>query len=220
MFRSILKINLLKLILFFLIFNFKALALDTKIPVTNEEWDKAYDSLNWKDGPSLVDFNKANSKIDISSNFSILEGAEAHQLLYWLNGTSFDYINIYATDYDGAQYMFYFTDSGYVKTDDWIDVDPNKFIKEIQDNYKVSNETRKKNNQAIVLNVSWKKKPYLDGIYNSVYYALNVQWSDNTSTTEGTAIILGREGYTTGKYVAGNNGYQEQMQYLCIDVMI
>ena len=78
MFRSFLKINLLKLILFFLIFNFKALALDTKIPVTNEEWDKAYDSLNWKEGPSLVDFNKANSKIDISSNFSILEGAEAH----------------------------------------------------------------------------------------------------------------------------------------------
>jgi len=211
MFRSFLKINLLKLILLFFILNFKALALDTKIPVTNEEWDKAYDSLNWKEGPSLVDFNKADSKIDIPSNFSILEGAEAHQLLYWLNGTSFDYINIYATDYDGAQYMFYFTDSGYVKTDDWTDVDPNKFIKEIQDNYKVSNETRKKNNQAIVLNVSWKKKPYLDGVYNSVYYALNVQWSDNTSTTEGTAIILGREGYTTAKYVAGNNGYQEQM---------
>ena len=211
MFRSLLTINLLKLILLFFILNFKALALDTKIPVTNEEWDKAYDSLNWKEGPSLVDFNKADSKIDIPSNFSILEGAEAHQLLYWLNGTSFDYINIYATDYDGAQYMFYFTDSGYVKTDDWTDVDPNKFIKEIQDNYKVSNETRKKNNQAIVLNVSWKKKPYLDGVYNSVYYALNVQWSDNTSTTEGTAIILGREGYTTAKYVAGNNGYQEQM---------
>ena len=28
---------------------------------------------------------------------------------------------------------------------------------------------------------------------------------------EGTAIILGREGYTTASYVAGNNGYQEQM---------
>ena len=211
MFRCFLQISLLKLILLFLIFNFKALALDTKIPVTNEEWDKAYASLNWKEGPSLVKFNEANSKIDISSNFSILEGEDAHQLLYWLNGTSFDYINVYAINNHNAQYLFYYTDSGYVKTDDWTDVDPDKFIKDIKENYKASNETRKKNGQPIVLNVSWKKKPYLDGIYNSVYYALNVQWSDNTSTTEGTAIILGREGYTTASYVAGNNGYQEQM---------
>ena len=45
---------------------------------------KAYDSLNWKEGPSLVDFNEANSKIDIPSNFSILEKEDAHQWLYWL----------------------------------------------------------------------------------------------------------------------------------------
>ena len=56
-----------------------------------------------------------------------------------------------------------------------------------------------------------KKKPYLDGTYNSVYYAFNVTWSDNSSTVEGTAIILGKEGYTTASYVGGNGGYQEQM---------
>ena len=211
MFRGFLKISLLKLILLFLLFNFKALALDTKIPVTNEEWDKAYASLNWKKGPSLVNFNQANSKINLSSNFSILEGKDAHQLLYWLNGTSFDYVNVYAIDDYSSQYMFYYTDSGYVKTDDWTDVDPDKFLNDIKENYKASNEIRKKNGQPIVLDVSWKKKPYLDGIYNSVYYALNVQWSDNKSTVEGTAIILGREGYTTASYVEGNNGYQEQM---------
>jgi len=211
MFRSFLKINLLKLILLFLIFNFKVFALDTKIPSTNEEWDKAYASLNWKEGPLLVNFNEANSKINISSNFLIFKGKDAHQLLYWFNGASFDHVKVYAMDNNNAQYMFYYTGSGYVKTDDWTDVDPNKFIKEIKENYKASNETRKKNGQATVLNVSWKKKPYLDGIYNSVYYALNVSWSDNTKTTEGTAIILGREGYTEAKYVAGDTGYQEQM---------
>ena len=84
-------------------------------------------------------------------------------------------------------------------------------LKEITENYKSSNDTTKKNGQSTVLDVTWKKKPYLDGIYNSVYYALNVTWSDNTSTVEGSAIILGREGYTTGKYVSGENGYQEQM---------
>ena len=206
------KLNLLILCNFiFLVFAFKALAIDLKIPKTDEEWNKAMDSLNWKEGPSLVNYNEANSKINISSNFSILEKEDAHQILYWLNGTNFDYIDVYAINKDNEQYMFFYTDSGYVKTDDWTDVDPDQFIKEIRENYKTSNDTRKKNGQPTILNVSWKKKPYLDGVYNSVYYALNVDWSDNKSSAEGTAIILGKEGYTTASYVAGDNGYQEQM---------
>ena len=206
------KLNLLVLCNFiFLVFVFKALAIDLKIPKTDEEWAKAMDSLNWKEGPSLVNYNEANSKINISSNFSILEKEDAHQILYWLNGTNFDYVDVYAINKSNEQYMFFYTDSGYVKTDDWTDVDPDQFIKEIRDNYKTANDARKKNGQPTVLNVSWKKKPYLDGVYNSVYYALNVDWSDNKSTAEGTAIILGKEGYTTASYVAGGNGYQEQM---------
>jgi len=211
-FKNFFKINLIKLILLFLIFSFKAFALDTNIPKTDEEWIKAFNSLNWKDGPLVFDYSEANSTIDISNGYSILEGKEAHQILYWLNGTSFDYIDMYAmNNNDSSQYMFFYTDSGYVKTDDWTDVDPNKFIKEIKENYKTSNETRKKNGQVFVLNVTWKKKPYLDGTYNSVYYALDVEWSDNTSTVEGTAIILGRQGYTSAKYVGGDKGYQENM---------
>jgi len=191
---------------------FKSFAIDKNIPKTDEEWAKAYNSLPWEDGPLVFSYNDANSKINLSNNFSILRGEDAHQLLFWLNGTTFDYIDMYAlNNNDSSQYMFFYTDSGYVKTDDWTDVDPNKFIKEIKENYKASNETRKQNGQSFVLDVNWKKKPYLDGIYNSVYYALNVSWSDNTSTVEGTAIILGREGYTTGKYVGGNLGYSESM---------
>ena len=205
----------LKTFIFFniivLFFTFKALALDTKIPVTNEEWDKAWASLNWKKGPSVVNYNKANSKINISSNFEILEGTEAHQMLYWLNGVDFSYVDVYAMGQNSEQYLFYYTDSGYVKTDDWTDVDPDKFIKEMIENYKASNSTRQQNGQATVMDVTWKKKPYLDGTYNSVYYAFNVTWSDNSSTVEGTAIILGKEGYTTASYVGGTDGYQEQL---------
>ena len=57
--------------------------------------------------------------------------------------------------------MFYYTDSGYVKTDDWTDVDPDKFIKEMIENYKASNEVLDKKMVNPVLNVTWKKKPYL-----------------------------------------------------------
>ena len=208
--HSQLKIFIIfNLMFLFLVFN--ALAIDKNIPKTNEEWDKAWASLNWKKGPSVVNYNKANSKINISSNFEILEGTEAHQMLYWLNGVDFSYVDVYAMGQNSEQYLFYYTDSGYVKTDDWTDVDPDKFIKEMIENYKASNSTRQQNGQATVKDVTWKKKPYLDGTYNSVYYAFNVTWSDNSSSVEGTAIILGKEGYTTASYVGGTDGYQEQL---------
>ena len=57
---------IINLIILFLAF--KALAIDRNIPKTNEEWDRAWASLNWKDGPSVVNYNKANSKINIPSN--------------------------------------------------------------------------------------------------------------------------------------------------------
>ena len=208
--HSQLKIFIIFNLMFLFLF-FNALAIDKNIPKTNEEWDKAWSSLNWKKGPSVVNYNKANSKINISSNFEILEGTEAHQMLYWLNGADFSYVDVYAFGKNNEQYMFYYTDSGYVKTDDWTDVDPDKFIKEMIENYKASNSTRQQNGQATVQDVTWKKKPYLDGTYNSVYYAFNVTWSDNSSTVEGTAIILGKEGYTTASYVGGTDGYQEQL---------
>ena len=195
----------------FLIFSFTALALDKNIPKTESEWEKAVESLTWKEGPLKLNFNQANSTIDISSNFLVLEEKDAQQYLYWANGTEFNYIKFYATNSDRAQYMFFYEPSGYVKNDDWTDVHPEKFLKQIIKNYKVSNQDRERNGQPIVLSASWKKKPYLDGVHNSVYYALNVKWSDNTSTVEGTALILGREGYTTAKYVEGESGYQEQM---------
>ena len=207
------KIYLFSLIfLTTLFFSVKSFAIDKNIPQTEDEWFKATNSLPWEDGPLVIDYSEANSSIDISNTFSVLRYEDAHQMLFWLNGASFEYVDMYAiSNTDSSQYMFYYTDSGYVKTDDWTDVDPEQFIKEIKENYKQSNETRKSNGQPYVLNVTWKKKPYLDGIYNSVYYALNVDWSDNTSSVEGTAIILGREGYTTASYVAGGRGYDENM---------
>ena len=207
------KIYLISLVfLITLFFSAKSFSIDKNIPQTEEEWFKAMNSVPWEDGPLVFNYNEANSKIDISNEFSILQGEDAHQMLFWLNGTSFAYVDMYAVnDTDSSQYLFFYTDSGYVKTDDWTDVDPDKFIKDIKENYKASNATREQNGQPTITNVTWKKKPYLDGVYNSVYFALNVTWSNNTSTVEGKAIILGREGYTTASYVGGTDGYKEQM---------
>lgn len=202
----------LLVILIFLIIPFKSFSINKNIPKTEEELFQAINNLPWETGPLVYNYNLANSKINISGDFSILRNEDAHQMLFWLNGTEFSYVDMYAmSDIDASQLLFSYTNSGYVKTDDWTKVDPDKFIKEIRENYKLSNETRKKNGQPTIMDVTWNKKPYLDDTLNSVYYALNVEWSNNTSSVEGTAIILGREGYTTANYVGGDQGYNESM---------
>ena len=63
--NNISKLNFIFIFNFIiLIFAFNALAIDRNIPKTNEEWDKALASLNWKKGPSVVNYNQANSKIN------------------------------------------------------------------------------------------------------------------------------------------------------------
>ena len=187
-------------------------AIDLNIPKTDSEWDKAVMSLNWTEGPKKMKFIDANSTIKFDDNFLILENKDANQYLYWANGIQFPDIKLFGVSRDdGSQYMFSYVDSGYVKTDDWTKVDPNKFIKEIRKNYKDSNTQRKNNGMPTILDVQWKKTPYLDGNYSSVYYALEISWSDNQRTTQGTAILLGREGYTEANYIAGDSGYQERM---------
>ena len=86
--NNISKLNFIFIFNFIiLIFAFNALAIDRNIPKTDEAWAKAMQSLNWKEGPLVVNYNQANSKIDISNNFSILEGEQAHQMLFWVNGS-------------------------------------------------------------------------------------------------------------------------------------
>ena len=157
-------------------------------------------------------FVDANSTIKFDDNFLILENKDVNQYLYWANGIQFPDVKLYGVSRDdGSQYMFSYVDAGYVKTDDWIKVDPNKFIKELRKNYKESNIERKNNGMPTILDVQWKKTPYLDENYSSVYYALEISWSDNRRSTQGTAILLGREGYTEANYIAGDSGYQERM---------
>ena len=64
----------------------KSFAIDTNIPKGDELYEKI-NNLPWRNGPFVYNYNLANSKISISDRYSVLEGEDAHQLLFWLNGT-------------------------------------------------------------------------------------------------------------------------------------
>ena len=100
-----------------------------------------------------------------------------------------------------AQLFIQFIDSGYVKMDDWKNVDTKAMIKEMNDDAKTWVEHSKEKNIAYATNLSWVMKPQLDNQKNIVYYAYKVEWSNDVVTLESKSLVLGRSGYAEITFV-------------------
>ena len=194
------------LIIFFLLTNY-VFAFDSSMPQNSSDWSKKVQRLNWKPGPTTIDYFKGNAKIKVERNYEYLEKEDANQYLYWANGVKFN------TDYliltDNAQYSVYYHNDGYVKIDDWKDVNPDKFLKELLENARESNKERARNNQSTIKDMRWFKQPTLDRSRDAVYYALNITWSDNSETINSSVILLGRSGYAKINVSTNANKYRE-----------
>ena len=200
--------NIATVILFILLTSVSSKAIDLTMPKDDEDYWAKIQKLNWKDGPIDISFEQANSTISFNSEFTVLEGEDARQIMYWTNGIEFLDIEIYASnnakDY---HYTFSYVDSGYVEIDDWKNIDSEKFLEEMNENSQKNNPERTKNNMSTIDKINWNKKPTLDRSKNAVYYSFKLDWSDGTSTMNATSILLGRRGYTDVTYSSWPDNY-------------
>lgn len=200
--------NIATLVLFILLTSVSSNAIDLTMPKDNEDYWAKIDKLNWKDGPVDISFEQANSTISFSSEFRVLEGEDARQILYWTNGIEFPYAEIFAeSNVKRYHYTFSYIDSGYVEIDDWKNVHPEKFLEQMNENAQENNPERIKNNMSSIDKITWNKKPSLDRSKSAVYYALKLDWSDGTSSIDATTILLGRKGYTNVTYATWPDVY-------------
>ena len=114
-------------------------AIDLTIYEGDEYWNKI-DSLNWIQGPATIKHLNQGT-ITIDNTQSALVGEDARQIMYWINGVQFN-IDVFVQDSSGGYTDYTFDNSGYVKLDDWKDVNPDNFLKELQKGMKESNKQR------------------------------------------------------------------------------
>ena len=50
-------------VILFTIYSLNTFAIDKNIPVNNDQWRKAWETLNWIDAPKKVNYSAAQSKI-------------------------------------------------------------------------------------------------------------------------------------------------------------
>lgn len=156
------------------------------------------DELNWIEGPKVINHTN-QGKVQLKEGEGALINDDAKQILYWFNGAEY-YSTLFITE-DYYSYTDYqYKNEGYVKLDDWKDVNPDKFIKQMRSDAKEVNKIRIENNSETVEGIEWLQEPTLDRKKNSVYYALLVEWSDGEFSVNASTLLLGRHGYTKATY--------------------
>ena len=121
--------------------------------------------------------------------------------MYWSNGIEYPrtthYLDIYLTDQDSyVVNVEKFIGDGYIKGDDWSQVDPDEFLEQLKSTSVENNKERMKNGYNTVQDIRWHIKPEFNKDLGYVYYSLIVAFDDGSETFNSTAMVLGREGYT------------------------
>ena len=138
------------------LFNFPSYAIDLKFYEGDEYWEKI-SSLNWTYGPSAIK-HLSQGSIKISADQQAVTGDDAKQVMYWWNGEQFNIDVLVVTSETGDYTDYTYLNEGYVKLDDWKDVNPDKFIKELRSGLKDSNKKRIAKTSKCKCN----SKPYIE----------------------------------------------------------
>ena len=190
-------------LLLFLLIGSKSLALETEIIRDLDKWREKIAVLDWKNlekNEFRASVSDLNGSIKIDKEEFFLEGDDVNQYSYWTWGTP-DSSQMFIKHTNGNQIFIQFIDSGYVKMDDWKNVDTKAMIKEMNDDAKTWVEHSKEKNIAYATNLSWVMKPQLDNQKNMVYYAYKVEWSNDEVSLESKSLVLGRSGYAEITFV-------------------
>ena len=190
-------------LLLFLLIGSKSLALETEIIRDLDKWREKIAVLDWKnfeENEFRASVSDLNGSIKIDKEEIFLEGDDVNQYSYWTWGIA-DPSQMLIKHTNKDQIFIQFIDSGYVKMDDWKNIDTKAMIKEMNDDAKTWVEDSKEKNIDYVTNLSWVMKPQLDNQKNMVYYAYKVEWNNDAVTLESKSLVLGRSGYAEITFV-------------------
>lgn len=178
-------------------------------PETEEALEAEYAKLKWVEEPGTHDLPKSGSSVSFESGRSMLIGADAERVLFLMNGREFPYTEaVLYDDESGVFVTLEYTDEGYVKDEDWTDVDPAQFLESIREGTKAGNEERAKYGIAPMHVRGWIQEPTYDAGGNTVSWAIEFDDGDDV-TVNATALKLSRYGYEEFTWVGSGEQYEQ-----------
>ena len=183
-------------------------------PQSEEDWDEALRALTWQHDPSGYPIENANATIYLKPGLALMVGGDARRLNWLVNGVEFpDTVAAltYATGSAKAIAYIEWHDEGYVRDNDWADLDINDLLAQYRNATERSNSGRLSNGQNALHVVGWAREPHYDKSSHTVTWAMELE-GEGHSTVNAVAIRLGRDGYVTVTW-AGPMGVFQSMGY-------
>jgi uncharacterized membrane-anchored protein len=167
-----------------------------KPPQTDEQRTAAVQSLKWRDGETLT-LPVSQATLNAPEPVKQLVGPDAVTLWEALNGLEAP-TNTEAALYDPASQTLVFYQKlgdGYVKLDDWSEVDADAMLKSVTENTEADNERRKTAGLAAVHVVGWLERPHLDRASNTVRWSFEARDEQAGPLVNSIALVLARDGF-------------------------
>ena len=195
------------IIFLFIIIPFNLNAVEEKKIEDRDKRLELYDKLNWKnwDNPKkhTLKIPSAKANLDIlESEYYLDRWSDINQFYWWTwgHGAGKEMVAYIR----GPSYTIFvdYIDDGYVKLDDWKNVDATNLISEMRETAKANEEYFKKENTNYATKLDWIYEPTLNEEKKVVSYSYKVTWNDKSVTMESKNLKLGKKGYIDSAYVS------------------
>lgn len=179
-------------------------ALEKKL-LKDDEWEKKIGTLNWKnlnEKEHNAFIKKANAKVLILDNEIYLDNyKDINQFSWWAYGHGTEKTMVMQIRGTGYDVFLDYRDDGYVKLDDWKNVNSNNLLSELREIAKANAIYLKEKNLDYVNKIDWIYKPTLNQENKSVSYSYKVDWNSGQKSMESKNLILGKKGYLESAFV-------------------
>ncbi|HVM79089.1 MAG TPA: DUF2167 domain-containing protein [Stellaceae bacterium] len=171
------------------------LAASAEIPSTPEARQAVLEKLQWQ-GAGKYQLTASKSSLDLPADYGIIQGAGAVAFYEAINGVNAP-ASLEAVILDpkaGDIVLFKSIREGYVKFDDWSDVDADGFLESMKEGTEEANKERAKHNVSPLKIIGWRQKPTLDPTTKTVSWALDLE-NDEGKLVNASVLIFSRYGY-------------------------
>ena len=179
-------------------------ALEKKL-LKYDEREKKIGTLNWKnldEKEHNAFIKKANAKVLILDNEIYLDNyKDINQFSWWAYGHGTEKTMVMHIRGTGYDVFLDYRDDGYVKLDDWKNVNSNNLLSELKEMAKANAIYLKEKNLDYVNKIDWIYKPTLNQENKSVSYSYKVDWNSGQQSMESKNLILGKKGYLESAFV-------------------
>ena len=172
------------------------LTASAKVPHNQEERSAAIKSLTWRDGQALT-LPFSHGTLKAPDDVRQLVGPDAVSLWEILNADD-ALSGIEAALYDPrdkALVFFQRLGGGYVRLDDWNDVDADAMLKAVSEDTEEGNAKRRRAGLPAIRVVGWLERPRLDRETNSVQWAFEAIDDRDGPMVNSVALVLARDGF-------------------------